>query len=84
MDESIVSWAACLLADASLAALAHDVVARAGCSVGVGGLRRLAHPGTHDTHAAVLLRHPDLLDVVASLHRAQLAALLAAENTAAA
>jgi hypothetical protein len=34
--------------------------------------RRLTRPDDRDRHATTLLRHPDLLDPVAQLHREQL------------
>jgi hypothetical protein len=70
VDETVVSWAACLLADTVRTQAA--------------GLRRLTHPGRHDSEAAVLLRHPDLLEAVAALHRSQLAELLNTAGAAAA
>ncbi|AUY53538.1 hypothetical protein C2142_37060 [Streptomyces sp. CB01881] len=45
-----------------------------------GALQRLTHPGTHDTEAAALLRHPDLLEPVAALHRAHLVERLSVEG----
>ncbi|MFE9428658.1 hypothetical protein ACFYNO_37585 [Kitasatospora sp. NPDC006697] len=84
VDETVVSWAACLLADPALAARAHRTPAGSGGTAHVAGLRRLTHPGPHDSEAAVLLRHPDLLDAVAALHRSELAELLDAEDAAAA
>ncbi|MFI8461863.1 hypothetical protein [Kitasatospora sp. NPDC085464] len=81
VDETVVSWAACLLADPALAARAHQT------QVGnpdITGLRRLSEPGTHDRDAAVLLRHPDLLEGVAALHRTQLTELLDTDNATAA
>lgn len=93
VDEVVVSWAACLLADPVLAARAVDSVAaaiprpagrprpfpRRG-----GGLpsefRRLTAPDARDREAAVLLRHPDLLEPVASLHRDDLYYLLGVDS----
>lgn len=70
VDEVVVSWAACLLADPVLAATAvaalADGVHTAGMPV---AFRRLVAPGEHDRRAAALLRHPDLLAPVAGLHR---------------
>ena len=90
VDEVVVSWAACLLADPVLARLGADAVAaaipadrprpypRRG-----GGLpsefRRLLNPDQRDREAAVLLRHPDLLEPVAEMHRSTLLYLLDAE-----
>ncbi|MEY7976433.1 hypothetical protein AB8O53_08875 [Streptomyces pilosus] len=72
VDEVVASWAACLLADPHLARLA------------VGSLdadtpaefRRLLAPDATDSRSAVLLRHPDLLFPVATLHHAALLARL--------
>lgn len=90
VDEVVVSWAACLLADPALARRAVDaVVATApvvpdtrprpdqsraeGLTV---GFRRLTDPDERDVAAAVLLRHPDLLEPVAAMHRDDLLYLL--------
>lgn len=82
VDEVVVSWAACLLADPLLAAHAVDAVAaavppdddrprprprRAGDLP--AQFRRLTTPDAGDLEAAALLRHPDLLEPVADLHR---------------
>ena len=91
VDEVAVSWAACLLADPVLAARAVDSVAAA---VPISGdrphprprragdlpsqFRRLTDPDPRDLEAAALLRHPDLLDPVAELHRETLVYLLGA------
>jgi hypothetical protein len=80
VDETVVSWAACLLADPSLAALAHQALAATEHRTEAGDLQRLANPGVHDTEAAALLRHPDLLEPIAALHRPQLAELLNVEG----
>ncbi|MEU0633716.1 hypothetical protein [Streptomyces sp. NPDC005989] len=77
VDETVVSWAACLLADRALTIRAHqDHTATDHHST---GLHRLIDPGTHDTEASALLRHPDLLEPIATLHRPQLIELLHAE-----
>ncbi|MGC9669511.1 hypothetical protein ACNTMW_23530 [Planosporangium sp. 12N6] len=85
VDEVVASWAACLLADADLAAAA---VAAVGGSDHMAGLycdfRRLTAPDDRDRYASALLRHPDLLDPVARLHRDQLLARLRAAGPAAA
>ena len=77
VDEVVVSWAACLLADPALAA---DAVAAVADCEHTGGLRRdfrrLTHPDERYRPATALLRHPDLLAPVAGLHRAELLALL--------
>jgi hypothetical protein len=91
VDEVVVSWAACLLADPQLAVRAVDAVAAA---VPVSGgrlrprprragdlpseFRRLTDPDARDLEAAALLRHPDLLEQVAELHRDDLCYLLPA------
>ncbi|MEU8511025.1 hypothetical protein AB0C76_05470 [Kitasatospora sp. NPDC048722] len=80
VDETVVSWAACLLADPTLAAHAHHALAGTEHHTGVGALRRLTDPGTHDAEAAALLRHPDLLESVAALHRSQLVERLNVEG----
>jgi hypothetical protein len=77
VDEVVASWAACLLADPELAVTA--VAAVGGCEHMVGlycDFRRLTTPDARDRHATALLRHPDLLDPVARLHREQLLELL--------
>ncbi|QES47258.1 hypothetical protein DEJ50_04850 [Streptomyces venezuelae] len=78
VDETVVSWAACLLAAPALAADAHRLVDRGQA----GELTRLTSPGDHEHDAAPLLRHPDLLEPVAALHRALLLDLLENENAA--
>lgn len=93
VDEVVVSWAACLLADPVLAARAVDSVAAAVPRPAArprpfprrgGGLpsefRRLTAPDARDREAAVLLRHPDLLEPVASLHRDDLYYLLGVDS----
>ncbi|MGW3625672.1 hypothetical protein [Streptomyces sp. NPDC000880] len=77
VDETVVSWAACLLADEDLAAVAAACLAathHGADSVGVA--RRLTIPSPRDHRAAPLLRHPDLLSPIADLHRETLLALL--------
>ncbi|MFI6149696.1 hypothetical protein [Streptomyces sp. NPDC051109] len=80
VDETVVSWAACLLAAPALALDAHHVVDRG--QAGAGDVARLTRPGDHEHDAAPLLRHPDLLEPVAALHRALLLDLLDGENAA--
>ncbi|MFB7668882.1 hypothetical protein ACFC1R_34010 [Kitasatospora sp. NPDC056138] len=75
VDETVVSWAACLLADPDLAAHVHRALASTEHDTETG-LGRLTNPGERDIEAAALLRHPDLLDGIASLHRRRLAELL--------
>ncbi|HEX6500933.1 MAG TPA: hypothetical protein VF054_18165 [Micromonosporaceae bacterium] len=80
VDEVVASWAACLLADPALAARA--VAATDSCEHAAGlrrEFRRLVEPDESDRSAAVLLRHPDLLQPIAELHRADLLALLQAD-----
>jgi hypothetical protein len=82
VDEVVVSWAACLLADPLLAAHAVDSVAAAvppsddrprprprRADDLSGEFRRLTTPDARDLEAGALLRHPDLLEPVADLHR---------------
>ncbi|MFD3466618.1 hypothetical protein ACFWWM_09660 [Streptomyces sp. NPDC058682] len=76
VDETVVSWAACLLAAPALAMDAHQLVDRGQA----GEITRLARPGDHEHDAAPLLRHPDLLEPVAALHRELLLDLLDYEN----
>ena len=92
VDEVVVSWAACLLADPLLAARAVDAVVAAVPPTDsnrprprprkAGDLaaefQRLTAPDARDLEAAALLRHPDLLDSVASLHRDDLMYLVPA------
>ncbi|MEU6516090.1 hypothetical protein [Streptomyces sp. NPDC046978] len=73
VDETVVSWAACLLADPALALTAIEQHAE------IGGLERLINPSSRDAEAAPLLRHPDLLEDIAALHRLQLVELLNAQ-----
>ncbi|MEU2623076.1 hypothetical protein ABZ642_34055 [Streptomyces sp. NPDC007157] len=80
IDETVVSWAACLLADPALATRAACQALAASEHHAVGGLRRLTDPGNRDTEAAPLLRHPDLLENIAGLHRPQLLELLSADR----
>nr|WP_205615888.1 hypothetical protein [Streptomyces harenosi] len=73
VDEVVASWAACLLTDPELAALAVAALAGEGHTTsGPAEFRRLVAPDDHDHRAAALLRHPDLLAPVADLHRGQL------------
>jgi hypothetical protein len=89
VDEVVVSWAACLLADPMLAVRAVKAVAAVAPppddrprphprrSGGVAGeFRRLLSPDPADREAAVLLRHPDLLEPIAGMHRDDLLYLL--------
>jgi hypothetical protein len=43
-------------------------------------IQRLANPSSRDTEAAALLRHPDLLEDIATLHRPQLIQLLSVQD----
>ncbi|TLQ42650.1 hypothetical protein [Streptomyces marianii] len=84
VDETVVSWAACLLADAELAAMATACVSSTHHGAGsVGTARRLTVPSRRDHRAAPLLRHPDLVGPVAELHRGTLCRLLAATSPSA-
>ncbi|MBB2944103.1 hypothetical protein FB565_003832 [Actinoplanes lutulentus] len=93
VDEVVVSWAACLLADPMLARRGVDSVIAAmpipeprprPHARRAGGLpnefRRLLSPDARDRDAATLLRHPDLLEPVAAMHRDSLLYLLDAEK----
>ncbi|GAB2746801.1 hypothetical protein GCM10027072_49010 [Streptomyces bullii] len=77
VDEVVASWAACLLADPELAALAVAAVADGSHATGTpAAFRRLLAPDDSDRRAAALLRHPDLLAPVADLHQPHLVDLL--------
>jgi hypothetical protein len=95
VDEVVVSWAACLLADPLLARRGVDAViaampdpdrrprphARRTATTGLPGeFRRLLQPDARDRAAASLLRHPDLLEPIAAMHRDALLYLLDAEQ----
>jgi hypothetical protein len=81
VDEVVVSWAACLLADPDLAVLAVDALRESEHASGlVREFRKLTSPDAHDRRAAVLLRHPDLVGPVAALHRAELMAWIRART----
>ncbi|AZQ32747.1 hypothetical protein EJ357_04225 [Streptomyces cyaneochromogenes] len=73
VDEIVASWAACLLTDGELARLAVGAIAGGGHTAHSPiDFRRLVSPDAHDRRAAALLRHPDLLAPVATLHRTAL------------
>ncbi|MFF3500156.1 hypothetical protein [Streptomyces sp. NPDC003247] len=77
VDEVVASWAACLLTDPDLAALAVAGLDGGDHTTGIPmEFRRLVAPDARDRQAAALLRHPDLLAPVAHLHRDQLLHLL--------
>jgi hypothetical protein len=77
VDEVVASWAACLLTDPRLAALAVTALADGNqTSAPAFDFRRLLTPDETDRRAAALLRHPDLLAPVARLHQSQLLARL--------
>ncbi|MFJ7280190.1 hypothetical protein [Kitasatospora sp. NPDC098663] len=80
VDESVVSWAACLLADPALSARAQQALEQTEHGGERGGLLRLTFPGPRDSEAAALLRHPDLLEGIAHRHRAGLLELLDAAS----
>ena len=80
IDETVVSWAACLLADPALAAHAAHQATAVSEHHAADGLHRLTSPGERDTEAAPLLRHPDLLENIAGLHRPQLLELLSLDS----
>ncbi|WNZ13370.1 hypothetical protein [Streptomyces sp. 11x1] len=73
VDEVVASWAACLLADAELAHAAVDALDGSPHAVGPpAAFRRLLTPDDLDRRAAALLRHPDLLAPIATLHHSGL------------
>ncbi|MFJ9770379.1 hypothetical protein ACIRVF_03950 [Kitasatospora sp. NPDC101157] len=76
VDETVVSWAACLLADPALVLRAQATTVPGA----TGAVTRLLQPGDHEHQAAPLLRHPDLLEPIAALHRATLLHRLQEEN----
>ncbi|MFD6908280.1 hypothetical protein ACE1N8_02965 [Streptomyces sp. DSM 116494] len=80
VDEVLASWAACLLADPELASLA---VSALGADT-PAEFRRLLVPDETDGRSAALLRHPDLLAPVVTLHQASLLTRLAPDPTLAA
>ncbi len=97
VDEVVVSWAACLLADPELARRGVHAVAAAVPPADnrprphprrpggpAGEFRRLLDPDQRDRDASVLLRHPDLLEPVAAVHRDDLLYLLGVPASAAA
>lgn len=70
VDEVVVSWAAGLLTDPGLAALAVAALAEGEhVTAAPVEFRRLTEPDEADRRAAALLRHPDLLAPVTELHR---------------
>ncbi|WP_028800039.1 hypothetical protein [Streptomyces sp. 142MFCol3.1] len=79
-DETVVSWAACLLADPALAKLAREALNETEHHKSAGPMQRLTDPSGRDSEAAVLLRHPDLVEAVADLHRPQLMKLLTVDG----
>ncbi|MEU6066853.1 MULTISPECIES: hypothetical protein [Streptomyces] len=73
VDEVVASWAAGLLTDAELAALAVAALPDGEHITGAPvRFMRLTRPDEADRRAGALLRHPDLVAPVAELHRAQL------------
>ncbi|MER6155770.1 hypothetical protein ABT147_09525 [Streptomyces sp. NPDC001868] len=73
VDEVVASWAACLLADPELARTAVAALDGSPHTAGTpAAFRRLLTPDELDRRAAALLRHPDLLAPVATLHHAGL------------
>ncbi|MFD9304821.1 hypothetical protein ACFWCB_19540 [Streptomyces sp. NPDC060048] len=79
VDEVLVSWAACLLSDPALAAAAARALASTEHARDIAvAFHRLTAPGEDDRRAAALLRHPDLVEPVAELYRAELLRCLGA------
>lgn len=77
VDETVASWAACLLTSPALATAAVAALADGEHTAAIPvSFRRLTAPEEPERSAAALLRHPDLIGPVADLHRAQLLARL--------
>ncbi|MFF4759521.1 hypothetical protein [Streptomyces sp. NPDC001292] len=77
VDEVVLSWAACLLTDPGLAGRAVDALAEGTEPAPTPTeFRRLTAPDEGDRRAAALLRHPDLLAPISTLHHPQLLARL--------
>lgn len=73
VDEVVVSWAACLLADPELAARAVAALADTSHTAGATvDFRRLTDPDDRGRRAAALLRHPDLVAPITEMYRAGL------------
>ncbi|MEU6478673.1 hypothetical protein ABZ858_17590 [Streptomyces sp. NPDC047017] len=82
VDEVVASWAVCLLTDPALAGRAVAALTENGSTAGTpADFRRLLTPDEHDRHAAALLRHPDLVAHVSTLHHAQLLTRLGTDPT---
>jgi hypothetical protein len=70
VDATVVSWAACLLIDTDLSRRAVAAVADTEHAQGLClNFRSLVQPDEHEARAGALLRHPDLVEPVAVLHR---------------
>jgi hypothetical protein len=70
VDETVVSWAACLLTHRGLARLAATAASSTEHARGLSvSFRSLVDPDERERRAAALLRHPDLVGPVADLHR---------------
>ncbi|MFJ4863620.1 MULTISPECIES: hypothetical protein [unclassified Streptomyces] len=82
VDEVVASWAACLLSHPDLAAAATRALAGTdhGSAVPLA-FHRLTRPRVADHEAAALMRHPDLLEPIARLHRPRLLVRLDVETT---
>ncbi len=82
VDEVVASWAACLLSHPDLAAAATRALDGTDHGRAVPlAFHRLTRPRAADHEAAALLRHPDLLEPVARLHRPRLLVRLDMEST---
>ena len=83
VDEVVASWAACLLSEPDLA---HQAVAAAAdtehASLVPCDFRRLTRPDHHDHLATALLRHRDLVEPVARVHRPSLVRRLDGDSAA--
>jgi len=82
VDETVLSWAACLLTDRDLA---RRAVWAAGRSEHARGLclcfRSLIDPDERERRASTLLRHPDLVGPIADQHRAELLSRLTSHTS---
>ncbi|MEU8952085.1 hypothetical protein [Streptomyces sp. NPDC048489] len=58
IDETVVSWAACLLADRSLALLAHAALATTDHHAEAGNLQRVTNPSSRDIDATPQVATP--------------------------
>jgi hypothetical protein len=82
VDETIVSWAACLLTDGDLARRAVSAAMHTEHAEGLSVcFRSLLDPDERERRAGALLRHPDLIGPIANLHRTGLLSRLTGLTT---